>query len=332
VNNNGEILNISILNTTNSNSFRSMTYDSITQAVGATPLVRLPKISAGLPGILLGKLESFNPAGSVKCRIGAAMLEAAKRDGKLKEGGVVIEPTSGNTGIGLAFACAAQGYRLILVMPETMSIERRKLVKMLGADLVLTPGNEGMAGAVKKAKELETQIAGSFMPMQFENPANPQVHRITTAEEIWRDTKGEVDVFVAGVGTGGTITGVGEVLKKRKPDVKIIAVEPDASPVLSGGRAGPHRIQGIGAGFIPKILNLSIIDEIIRVTNEDAFSTAKKLGREEGVLAGISSGAAVWAALQVAARSENEGKIIVTMLPDSGERYLSTQLSETNEH
>jgi cysteine synthase A len=217
-------------------------------------------------------------------------------------------------------------------MPETMSTERRKLAKMLGADLVLTPGNEGMAGAVKKAKELQEQIAGSFMPMQFENPANPQVHRLTTAEEIWRDTKGEVDIFVAGVGTGGTITGVGEVLKERKPGVKIIAVEPDASPVLSGGKAGSHRIQGIGAGFIPKILNRSIIDEIIRVTNDDAFNTAKRLGREEGVLVGISSGAAVWAALKIAAKTENKGKIIVTMLPDSGERYLSTPLSETNEH
>ncbi|MCL2070147.1 MAG: cysteine synthase A, partial [Treponema sp.] len=226
------------------------------------------------------------------------------------------------------YACAAKGYKLILVMPETMSIERRKLVKMLGADLVLTPGNEGMTGAVKKAKELTAQIAGSYMPMQFENPANPQIHRTTTAEEIWQDTQGEVDIFVAGVGTGGTITGVGEVLKQRKPSVKIIAVEPDASPVLSGGKPGPHRIQGIGAGFVPKILNRSIIDGIIRVTNEDAFATAKRLGREEGVLCGISSGAAVWAALQLAAKAENEGKTIVTMLPDSGERYLSTQLSD----
>jgi cysteine synthase A len=315
-----------------SNTFRSTVYQSITEAIGSTPLVRLPKISANLPGIVLGKLEAFNPAGSVKCRIGAAMLEAAKNEGKLKDGGVVIEPTSGNTGIGLAFACAAKGYKLILVMPETMSIERRKLAKMLGADLVLTPGSEGMTGAVNKAKELTAQIRESFMPLQFENPANPQVHRVTTAEEIWRDTKGEVDIFVAGVGTGGTITGVGEVLKERKPSVKIVAVEPDASPVLSGGLAGPHRIQGIGAGFIPKILNRSIIDEIIRVTNEDAFNTARRLGREEGVLAGISSGASAWAALQLAAKEENRGKVIVTMLPDSGERYLSTQLSETGEH
>ena len=312
----------------NLNTFRSTTYNNITQVIGATPLVRLPKISMGLHGILLGKLEAFNPAGSVKCRIGAAMLEAARCDGKLKDGGVVIEPTSGNTGIGLAYACSAMGYKLILVMPETMSIERRKLVKMLGADLVLTPGSDGMTGAVKKAKELTAQISGSFMPMQFENPANPQIHRITTAEEIWQDTNGEVDIFVAGIGTGGTITGVGEVLKQRKPTVKIVAVEPDASPVLSGGKPGPHRIQGIGAGFVPKILNRSIIDEIICVTNEDAFNTAKKLGREEGILAGISSGAAVWAALQIAAKAENKGKTIVTILPDSGERYLSTQLSD----
>jgi len=313
------------------NLFRSKIYPSVTDAIGATPLVRLPKVSAGLPGILLGKMEAFNPAGSVKCRIGAAMLEAARRDGKLKDGGTVIEPTSGNTGIGLAFACAAQGYKLILAMPETMSIERRKLVKMLGAELVLTPGSEGMTGAVNKAKELTAQIAGSYMPLQFENPANPQIHRITTAQEIWQDTNGEVDIFVAGVGTGGTITGVGEVLKEKKPSVKIVAVEPDASPVLSGGKAGPHKIQGIGAGFVPKVLNRSIIDEIIRVTGEDAFDTARRLGREDGVLVGISSGAAVWAALQLASKPENEGKIIVTMLPDSGERYLSTPLSDRQE-
>jgi len=312
-------------------AFRSKVYGNITEAIGATPLVRLPNISTGLPGILLGKLEYFNPAGSVKCRIGAAMLEAAKREGKLKPGGVVVEPTSGNTGIGLAFACAAQGYKLILTMPETMSLERRKLARMLGSDLVLTPGNEGMAGAIKKARELKAQISGSFMPLQFENPANPQIHRETTAEEIWQDTSGTVDIFVAGVGTGGTITGVGEVLKERKPTVKIVAVEPDASPVLSGGRAGPHRIQGIGAGFVPKILNRSVIDEIIRVTNENAFDTAKKLGRKEGVLAGISSGAAVWAALQLASKAENAGKTIVAILPDSGERYLSTQLSDASE-
>jgi cysteine synthase A len=258
------------------------------------------------------------------------MLEAAKRDGKLKPGGVVIEPTSGNTGIGLAFSCAAQGYRLILTMPESMSIERRKLVQMLGAGLVLTPANEGMAGAIKKARELNAQIPGSYMPLQFENPANPQVHRETTAEEIWSDTDGEVDIFVAGVGTGGTITGVGEVLKKRKSSVKIVAVEPDASPVLSGGLAGPHRIQGIGAGFVPKILNRSVIDEVIRVKNEDAFDTAQMAGRKEGILVGISSGAALWAALQLAVKPGNAGRNIVVMLPDSGERYLSTQLSNVS--
>jgi cysteine synthase A len=312
--------------------FRSRIYDSVTDAIGSTPLVRLSKVSEGLPGILLGKMEAFNPAGSVKCRIGAAMLDAAVREGKLKDGGVVIEPTSGNTGIGLAFACAARGYRLIITMPETMSIERRKLVKMLGADLVLTPGSEGMSGAIKKAKELVGQIAGSFMPLQFENPANPQIHRETTAEEVWRDTDGKIDIFVAGVGTGGTVTGVGEVLKQRKPSVKIVAVEPDASPVLSGGQPGPHRIQGIGAGFVPKILNRSVIDEVIRVTNEDAFDTSKRLSREEGVLVGISSGAATWAALSLAEKEENKGKIIVAMLPDSGERYLSTPLSDTDEH
>jgi len=310
------------------NLFRDRIYDSITSAIGATPLVRLNKISRGLPGVVIGKLEAFNPAGSVKCRIGAAMLEAAEKDGKVQPGAMIIEPTSGNTGIGLAFACAAKGYSLTLVMPETMSIERRKLVTMLGAELVLTPGSEGMTGAVNKARELQEQTKGSFMPMQFENPANPEIHRRTTALEIWNDTNGEVDIFVAGVGTGGTITGVGEVLKQKKPGVKIIAVEPEASPVLSGGKAGPHRIQGIGAGFVPKILNRSIIDEIIAVTNEDAFETSKRLAREEGVLVGISSGAALCAALTLAGREENKGKNIVVILPDSGERYLSTQLSE----
>lgn len=311
--------------------FRSKVYNNIAEATGATPLVRLQKIGGDFSGKLLGKMESFNPAGSVKCRIGAAMIAAAVRDGKLKPGGVVVEPTSGNTGIGLAFACAAQGYRLILTMPESMSVERRKLIKMLGADLVLTPAGEGMSGAIKKAKELNASIAGSFMPLQFENPANPQIHRETTAEEIWADTNGEVDIFVAGVGTGGTITGVGEVLKKYKPSVKVVAVEPDASPVLSGGQAGPHRIQGIGAGFVPKVLNTSIIDEVIGVSNDDAFNTAKKLGRTEGILVGISSGAAVFAATKLAAKPENAGKTIVVMLPDSGERYLSTPLSSDDE-
>ncbi len=308
--------------------FREKIYDSITLAVGHTPIVRMSKISAGLPGIILGKVESFNPLNSVKCRIGIAMIRQAELSGKLKPGGTIIEPTSGNTGIGLAFAAAERNYRLILTMPETMSIERRKLIKMLGAELVLTPGTEGMNGAVNKAKELQRQISGSYIPLQFENPANPQAHRETTAEEIWADTAGDVDFLVSGVGTGGTITGVAEVIKARKPGFKAIAVEPDASPVLSGGRPGPHRIQGIGAGFIPKVLNRSIIDEIIRVTNEAAFETAQSVIRNEGILVGISSGAAVWAAIKIATREENRGKKIVVILPDSGERYLSTQLSD----
>jgi cysteine synthase A len=308
-----------------------MIFDNIIAARGNTPLVRLGKMAKDLPGIVLAKVESFNPLASVKDRIGAAMLDAAEREGKLKPGGTVIEPTSGNTGIGLAFACAARGYKLILTMPETMSVERRKLAAMLGADVALTSGKDGMNGAVQKARELVAQIPGSFMPLQFENPANPEIHRRTTAEELWADTSGAVDVFVAGVGTGGTITGVGEVLKERKPGVRIVAVEPDASPVLSGGRSGPHRIQGIGAGFIPKVLNRSILDEIIRVTNEEALIVARNLARAEGILAGISSGAAVWAALRVAARPESAGKTIVVILPDSGERYLSTQLSDQEE-
>jgi cysteine synthase A len=310
-------------------TIRSRIYENVTEAIGVTPLVKLGKIGEGLPGVILGKVESFNPLNSVKCRIGAAMLTAAEREGKLLPGGTVIEPTSGNTGIGLAFACAFRGYKLILTMPETMSIERRRLAQMLGAEVVLTPGSEGMQGAVQKARELTARVRGGFMPLQFENPANPQAHRETTAEEIWNDTRGEVDVFVAGVGTGGTITGVGEVLKSRKKDVRIVAVEPDASPVLSGGRPGPHRIQGIGAGFIPKVLNRSLLDEIVRVANEDAFTTARDVARREGILVGISAGAAVWAALQLAAREENRGKNIVVILPDSGERYLSTQLSDT---
>ncbi|MDR1905119.1 MAG: cysteine synthase A [Treponema sp.] len=310
---------------------RGKVYADITAARGNTPLVRLAKMGQGLPGIILAKVESFNPMNSVKCRIGAAMLDAAAEAGKLQTGGTVIEPTSGNTGIGLAFACAARGYKLILTMPETMSVERRKLAAMLGADVVLTSGKDGMNGAVRKARELIRQIPGSFMPLQFENPANPEAHRRTTAEEVWGDTAGAVDIFVAGVGTGGTITGVGEVLKARKSAVRIAAVEPDASPVLSGGLPGPHRIQGIGAGFIPKVLNRSILDEIVRVTNEDAILTARRLARIEGILSGISAGAAVWAALQIAARPENTGKTIVVILPDSGERYLSTQLSDLEE-
>jgi cysteine synthase A len=310
---------------------RGKIYDDITAARGNTPLVRLAKLGEGLSGTVLAKVEAFNPMNSVKCRIGAAMLDAAVKDGSLNPGGTVIEPTSGNTGIGLAFACAARGYKLILTMPETMSVERRKLAAMLGADVVLTSGKAGMNGAVNKARELVHTIPNSFMPLQFENPANPEAHRQTTALEIWEDTDGAVDIFVAGVGTGGTITGVGEVLKERKPGVHIVAVEPDASPVLSGGRPGPHRIQGIGAGFIPKVLNRSIIDEIVRVTNEDAINTARRVARTEGILVGISAGAAVWAALQIAGRKENAGKTIVVILPDSGERYLSTQLSDTEE-
>jgi cysteine synthase A len=310
---------------------RGIIFEDIIAARGNTPLVRLGKLGNGLPGTVLVKIEAFNPMASVKDRIGAAMLDAAERDGVLKPGGTVIEPTSGNTGIGLAFACAARGYRLVLTMPETMSIERRKLAQMLGADVVLTSGKSGMKGAVQKAEELVGRIPDSYMPLQFENPANPEVHRRTTAEEIWADTQGAVDFFVAGVGTGGTITGVGEVLKERKSGVRIVAVEPDASPVLSGGLAGPHRIQGIGAGFIPKVLNRSVIDEIIRVTNEDAITSARSLARTEGILAGISSGAALWAALKIAAHPESRGKIIVTILPDSGERYLTTQLSDFGE-
>jgi cysteine synthase A len=310
---------------------RGKIFDTIIAARGNTPLVRLSKMGRDHGGIVLAKVESFNPLASVKDRIGAAMLDAAETDGRLKSGGTVIEPTSGNTGIGLAFACAARGYKLILTMPETMSVERRKLAQMLGADVVLTSGKDGMRGSIRKAEELVSRIPGSYMPLQFENPANPEVHRRTTACEIWDDTNGSVDVFVAGVGTGGTITGVGEVLKARKPGVKIVAVEPDASPVLSGGLAGPHRIQGIGAGFVPKVLNRSVIDEIVRVSNDDAFVTARALARAEGILAGISSGAAVWAALKLAARPENKGKTIVTILPDSGERYLSTQLSDLEE-
>ncbi|MDR0641183.1 MAG: cysteine synthase A [Treponema sp.] len=314
---------------------RGTIFDNIIAARGNTPLVRLGKIGKDLPGIVLAKIEAFNPMTSVKDRIGAAMLDAAERDGKLKRGatppGTVIEPTSGNTGIGLAFACAARGYKLILTMPETMSVERRKLARMFGAEVVLTSGKSGMKGAVQKAEDLVGRIAGSYMPLQFENPANPEVHRRTTAEEIWADTKGTVDIFVSGVGTGGTLTGVGEVLKARKSAAKIVAVEPDASPVLSGGFAGPHRIQGIGAGFIPKVLNRSVIDEIVRVTNEDAIETARALALSEGILAGISSGAAVWAALKIAARPESRGKTIVVILPDSGERYLSTQLSDLEE-
>ena len=300
----------------------------LTDLIGNTPLMALNRYSreAGLPDPLLGKLEYFNPLGSVKDRIAFAMIEAGEAAGKIKPDTLIIEPTSGNTGIGLAFVAASRGYKLILTMPETMSVERRNLLKALGAELVLTPGTEGMKGAIRKAEELAQANPNSFLPQQFKNPANPEMHRKTTAEEIWRDTGGKVDIFVAGVGTGGTITGVGEVLKSRNPAVQIIAVEPADSPVLSGGQPGPHKIQGIGAGFVPDVLNPNIIDEIITVKNDDAMATGRELAKTEGLLIGISCGAAVWAATQVARRPENKGKVIVVILPDTGERYLSTAL------
>ena len=300
---------------------------NITELVGNTPLVRLNCVTEGLNAEVVAKLEFFNPAHSVKDRIGVAMIDAAERAGLIGEDTVIVEPTSGNTGIALAMVAAARGYRLILTMPETMSKERRMLLRAYGAELVLTPGPEGMAGAIRKAQEIaNSDPPRHFIPQQFQNPANPEIHRRTTAEEIWRDTDGRVDILVAGVGTGGTITGVGEVIKQRKPTFKAIAVEPDASPVLSGGAKGPHPLQGIGAGFVPEILNTQIYDEIIRVKAEDAFQTARRLAREEGLLVGISSGAATWAALQVAARPENTGKLIVVIIPSFGERYLSTPL------
>lgn len=305
--------------------------DSITGLVGNTPLVRLSRIGRGLGAELVAKLEFFNPCASVKDRIGVSMINAAEGEGAIKEGAVVIEPTSGNTGIALAFVCAARGYRLILAMPDTMSLERRRMLKALGAELVLTPGEEGMSGAIREAERLAKSIPDSFMPQQFRNPANPRIHRETTAEEIWRDTEGRVDILVAGVGTGGTITGVAEVIKQRKSNFQAIAVEPAASPVLSGGKAGPHQIQGIGAGFVPEVLNLALIDEVITVTDEDAIVMAQRLAREEGVLAGISSGAATWAAIEVAKRRESKGRLIVVILPDSGEHYLSTGLFGGNE-
>ena len=302
--------------------------EKLTDLIGNTPLLALNRYSkeAGLAAPIIGKLEYFNPLGSVKDRIAFAMIEAGEAAGKIKPDIVIIEPTSGNTGIGLAFVSASRGYKLILTMPETMSVERRNLLKALGAELVLTPGAEGMKGAIRKAEELAQANPNSFLPQQFKNPANPQMHRKTTAEEIWRDTGGKVDIFVAGVGTGGTITGVGEVLKSRNPAVQIIAVEPADSPVLSGGQPGPHKIQGIGAGFVPDVLNVNIIDEIITVKNDDAMATGRELARTEGLLIGISCGAAVWAATQVAKRPENKGKVVVVILPDTGERYLSTAL------
>lgn len=300
----------------------------LTDLIGNTPLMELSNFNNHNKtlGRIIAKLEYFNPGGSVKDRIGFAMIDDAEKKRLLKKDTVIIEPTSGNTGIALAFVAAAKGYRLILTMPETMSIERRNLLKALGAEIVLTPGSEGMKGAIKKAEELHNITQNSFIPQQFNNPSNPQIHRTTTAEEIWKDTGGNVDVFVCGVGTGGTITGVGEVLKKRNPDVKIIAVEPADSPVLSGGNPGPHKIQGIGAGFIPEILNLNVIDEIIQVKNEEAFQTSRELARTEGLLAGISSGAAAFAALKISHRSEFKNKNILVIFPDSGERYLSTVL------
>jgi len=299
---------------------------NVSELIGNTPLVRLNRLAHGIEGTIAAKLEFYNPAHSVKDRIAAAMLDAAQAAGRLTPETIVLEPTSGNTGIGLAMVCAARGIKCCFVMPETMSRERRLLLKAYGADLVLTPGPDGMAGAIRRAEEMAAADPRYLVPQQFENPANPAIHRVTTAEEIWRDTDGRVDIFVAGVGTGGTITGVGEVLKARKPEVQVVAVEPDASPVLSGGQKGPHPIQGIGAGFVPRVLNTAVFDEVLRVKADDAFAIARRMASEEGLLVGISSGAAVWAALEVARRAENAGKLTVVVIPSFGERYLSTQL------
>ncbi|MFC2013959.1 cysteine synthase A [Chloroflexota bacterium] len=308
---------------------RGIARDS-TELIGNTPLVRLNRITHGVKAELVAKLESFNPVGSVKDRIGVSMVVDAEEKGLVNKDTIIVEPTSGNTGIALAFVCAARGYRLILTMPDTMSLERRQLLSIFGADLVLTPGAEGMPGAIRKAEEMVAENPNYFLPQQFKNPANPEMHRLTTADEIWRDTDGRADILVAGVGTGGTITAVAEVIKKRKPEFKAIAVEPADSPVLSGGKPGSHKIQGIGAGFVPDVLRLELVDEIIKVTNGDAGIMARRLAREEGILAGISSGAATWVALEVAGRPENEGKLIVVVLPDTGERYLSTWLFQGN--
>ncbi len=304
---------------------RSIARD-VTELIGNTPMVRLNRITRGVEAEVVAKLESFNPTSSIKDRLGVAMILDAEEKGIISKDTVIVEPTSGNTGIGLAFVCAARGYRLIITMPDTMSAERRQLLASFGAELVLTPGVEGMAGAIRKAEQLVSENTDYFMPQQFKNPANPEIHRLTTAEEIWRDTSGRVDIIVSGVGTGGTITGIAEAMKPRKPQLKVIAVEPADSPVLSGGKPGAHEIQGIGAGFIPDVLRLDLIDEIIKVSSEDAVSMTRRLAREEGILAGISSGAAVWAALEVARRTENKGRFIIAILPDTGERYLSTGL------
>ncbi|HEX8236169.1 MAG TPA: cysteine synthase A [Abditibacteriaceae bacterium] len=300
--------------------------NDVTELIGNTPLVRIQRLADGCVAHVVAKLEFYNPANSVKDRIGVAMIDAAEAEGKIGPDTIILEPTSGNTGIALAMVCAARGYKCTLTMPETMSRERRQLLRAYGAELILTPGSEGMGGAIAKAESMAAEDARYFIPQQFNNAANPAIHRATTAEEIWRDTDGEVDFLVAGIGTGGTITGVGEVIKARKPSFQCVAVEPDASPVLSGGSKGPHPIQGIGAGFIPRVLNTQIYDEVIRVTNDDAFDFARRMAREEGLLVGISSGAAVWAALQVARRPENDGKLIVVVIPSFGERYLSTPL------